>query len=121
MLLRYLILILGFKPWEYKIPWYIDFYLMKKKITPNANIVIKRHSIDGYSPSPISNIYVDRDYDEYSDVDKIICCKIIFYMLWSMVIFGSLCIQPTYLIINGIQIQITDRRCNVRYIYTIIQ
>ena len=123
MLLRYLILILGFKPWEYKIPWYLDFYLMKKKITPNAQVVIKRHSyiIDGYSPSPISNIYVDRDYNEYLEVDKITCFKIIFYELWSMVIFGSLCIQPTYLIMNGIQntnTRIED--ITLAIIYTII-
>ena len=105
MLLRYLILILGFKPWEYKIPWYIDFYIMKKKLTPTAHIVIKRHSyiIDGYSPSPISNIYKDRDYSEYLEVDKITCFKIVVYYLWSIIIFGALCIQPIYLIINGIQ------------------
>jgi hypothetical protein len=99
MLFRNLIWILGLKSWEYKLPKWLP-YQQLKKITVTNTIIIKRHtkSLEKYSPSPINNIYIDHNVEDYPQPSFKIKCKIGLYIIWTIFLICLQCVQPTYLI-----------------------
>ena len=99
MLFRNLIWILGLNSWEYKLPkWLI--YQQRRRISITNTIVINKHikSLHSYSPSPINNIYIDHNDEDYPVPNMKIKCKIMLYLLWTCFVFSSQCIQPIYLL-----------------------
>lgn len=104
MLFRNLIKILGLTPWEIKIPWYLDFFIMKRKASSGATILIKKHSpstLSSYSPARVNNIYVEDVHLDYKNCTFRDFTKILLYNLYYLTIFTSLCIQPVNLIIEA--------------------
>lgn len=99
MLFRNLIWILGLNSWEYKLPPWLP-YQQKKKISITNTIVINKHvkSLHNYSPSPINNIFIDQHDQDFPESNFKQKCIVGVYMLWTLLIFSTQCIQPIYLI-----------------------
>lgn len=101
MIFKYLLFFLGLHSWEYEIPHYFDIFLKKRKVSNSVTVIIKNNlnKINEYSPAPINNIYEEQDY-KYPIPNYFNKLCILGYFIWSLIIFGIVCIQPIYLIVQ---------------------
>lgn len=123
MLFRYLIYILGLNSWELRVPYYINLFQQKRKLSTSAKVIINKRSNHSrnYSPASIKNIYEEDVEDEYKKAtlkDKI---HIFLYNIWTITIFITQLIQPIHLIYKSIENQDNNHEyINLLFIYTLM-
>lgn len=121
MIFRYLIWFLGLNSWEINIPWYLDLFIKKRKVSDTVKIIIKTEtSLVNYSPSPINNIYEEKNYEDYRNPGKWDYVKILLYSMWSIFILSLLSLQPIYTFVNAINGENTYDNIVLTVLYIIV-
>jgi hypothetical protein len=117
MLFRNLIWILGLNSWEYKIPKYLNWYTEKRKISILNTVILKKYS-NSSSPSPINNLYIEQESNDYKPLDNLLYIKVILYNLWSLLILSTQLIQPIHLILRSFNSDtILQEYINLSFLY----